>query len=292
MERTSKLLSMRPKATKWDGRFVVFFEEKLDGRRTSIIKRNGEIQVFGRKKYIDHWPLLKQNAPFADFCLSLPDNTFVDGEILIPGKSSAHVAMGPEIINKPFEYRAFALPYYDNQNLIYKAPEDVRLILLDKGFKIPKLCADISWNSPAWKIKELAKELGIEGFVGKVHHFTGGWFKVKPNETVDAIVCAFYEGEGEFAGTLGSMGCAVYDNGELTEIAKVAKGWDRETRDSLWENREDYLWKVAEIIHDGVTKNGLLSFSRFSQWREDKPLSECTIDQLKNTELRDFSDES
>ena len=122
----------------------------------------------------------------------------------------------------------------------------------------------------------LAIAEGLEGFVLKSSHWDE-WYKVKPTRTMDCIVVGIKPGQSKYEGMIGSLILMVYNGDELIYITNCS-GLTDEQR--AW-NEEDCIGKVCEIAYDGVMARGGLRFPRFLRWRDDKPASECRIEQIK-----------
>lgn len=131
-----------------------------------------------------------------------------------------------------------------------------------------------------------------------------GMVKIKRMRTADTVVKAFRFGKAE--GTVGSLILGLYDeDGELREVGHVSGFSAREKRDlvarlepyrtyergsgepSRWKSDEELVWEglrpelVVEVAYDHVTGRRIRHGARFVRWRDDKPPTECTIDQLR-----------
>jgi ATP-dependent DNA ligase len=85
-------------------------------------------------------------------------------------------------------------------------------------------------------------------------------------------------GKGKNAGRHGSLVVGLYTKaGHLRAVAQVGKGNDAEWRDKPISS---LLGKVVEVSHEGVQAKGMLKFSCFERFREDKRAEDCTMDQL------------
>ena len=98
-----------------------------------------------------------------------------------------------------------------------------------------------------------------------------GILKAKTFFTVDLRVVGFESGKlgSKYENTLGSL-VLEYKNNKVN-----ADGMTDEMRDEIWNNKEKYIGKIAEIQHKGETKDnktGLpsLNFPKFKRWRDDK----------------------
>lgn len=113
---------------------------------------------------------------------------------------------------------------------------------------------------------------GLEGLVVKTvgHKYektrSKHWLKMKEVGSVDVRVVGYGEGEGKYAGTLGAI-IVQLDNGQTTN---VGTGFSDAQRNQIWENRDTYLHRHAEIQYHEITMDGNLRHPRFYRWREDK----------------------
>ena len=93
---------------------------------------------------------------------------------------------------------------------------------------------------------------------------------MKKFESCDLKVVGFEEGEGNFKGTLGRINVEFKDN-----IVGVGSGFELTMRDEIWNNKDKYIGKIAEIQYFEITKNQKdnkesLRFPVFKGWRFDK----------------------
>lgn len=94
--------------------------------------------------------------------------------------------------------------------------------------------------------------------------------KLKLECDCDLKIVGYDEGEGKFKGTLGSLICETSDGLLRTNIS----GFNDETRNAIWKNREYYLDKVITVrFNDVMQKEGQpasLFLPRFVEFRDDK----------------------
>ena len=94
--------------------------------------------------------------------------------------------------------------------------------------------------------------------------------KVKKMQSVDLKVIGFEEGTGNLSGTLGRINVTYKGN-----IVGVGSGFELSMRDEIWNNKDKYLDKIAEIQYFEETSNQKddklsLRFPVFKDWRFDK----------------------
>jgi ATP-dependent DNA ligase len=126
-------------------------------------------------------------------------------------------------------------------------------------------------------------EAGYEGSVVKhldAPYASGkrgkGWYRLKPQATVDVVVTGYKEGEGSFAGLVGAVHFGQYDaDGILVERGRCS-GMDWDTRKFISANREACLGRVFELAHHGAMPPteakplGALRHPQFKRWRPDR----------------------
>jgi ATP-dependent DNA ligase len=130
-----------------------------------------------------------------------------------------------------------------------------------------------------------------------------GMVKVKRVRTIDCVVVGWRPGKEE--GTLGSLILGLYDDGGELQVVGHTSGFkakekrelpaklapyetgERGTGDaSRWTAGRELEWisvrpeLVCEVAFDHVSARRIRHGAKFLRWRDDKPPSECTIDQL------------
>lgn len=94
--------------------------------------------------------------------------------------------------------------------------------------------------------------------------------KVKQCYSNDGIIQGFYEGKGDFEGTLGGVYITYKDI-----IVKVGSGFKAHEREEIWNNQDKYVGKLAEykFTSESNDNDGNLKDLRFARWvglRDDK----------------------
>ena len=130
-----------------------------------------------------------------------------------------------------------------------------------------------------------------------------GMVKVKRVRTIDAVVLGWRPGKEE--ATLGSIILGLFDHtGSLREIGHSSGFKAKEKRElpaylapyetgergtgepSRWNSARDLAWVklrpelVVEVTFDHVSDGRIRHGAKVQRWREDKPPTECTLDQL------------
>lgn len=142
-------------------------------------------------------------------------------------------------------------------------------------------------------VHQACLDKGFEGTVAKRKDSTyvwrngKGWFKLKPQKLIDAVVLGFTDGEGKYAGQIGAMvfGQPVPDDIDLTKVNCEVRGdyivrgqcsgMTDELRLDMSERREELVGHVVEIKHHGLMHGGVkFRHPQFSRWRPDKPVAD------------------
>jgi ATP-dependent DNA ligase len=100
-----------------------------------------------------------------------------------------------------------------------------------------------------------------------------GWWKLKPQATVDVVVMGYKPGEGSFEGLVGAIMFGQYDNGKLIYRGKCS-GMDLTERYDFTENADDYIGTVIEVAHMGLMEPSSeypLGAFRHPQFKRTRP---------------------
>lgn len=146
--------------------------------------------------------------------------------------------------------------------------------------------------SPAEEATEEAHEAhlaaGFEGSMVKLaaaRYASGkrgsGLAKLKPQQTDEAIVIGFKEGEGGFAGMIGALIVGQHNaTGELVEVTRFS-GFDIPLRKHISDHRDEYLGRVVEFKSHGLMPSGGYRHPQFLRFRDDKGADECVVAEPK-----------
>lgn len=112
---------------------------------------------------------------------------------------------------------------------------------------------------------------GHEGAMVKRFHYdykvgrSTDWMKLKPKDEVDVRITGYTEGEGKFAGLIGSV-CGVAEDGTAVSFS----GFSDELRAEISANREAFLDRWAEVrFMQRDSKDGF-RHPQFYRWHPDK----------------------
>jgi len=287
---------------KWDGfRAIAYVNEKL-----SLRSRNEKE--------------LKYNFPEIEELEDLAHNVVLDGEIVImkEGKADfqallergqADSLLGVEVQTRrlPAMYVVFDILEKDGKPLI-KLPLMERKRILKDSVREGKhvLLSDfVEEKGEAYYTAALQK--GLEGVMAKRKDSpyepgirSGNWLKIKKLQSCDCVVFGYTKGTGVRADTFGALLLGLYNReGKPVYVGKVGTGFSQETLNTLSQKFQkleaklppfkvgilgEMRWLkpklVCEVLYQTVTRDGRLRMPRFRGLREDKPPSECTLDQI------------
>lgn len=281
-------------------------EIKFDGSRYLSI----EGRFFSRKKSENKkdpenlgMPVEKTaNVPHLSKLLSVT-GLILDGEVFYPGQKSNNVTsiMGakPEkAIARQKEQGWIQYVIYDI--LMYKGidltstPWSRRRELLEEAYeeyvvgyeRIIHLSQVAEGTANKRDMLKWAEDNGEEGIMLKNVHATykpdkrpeHHWYKVKGEITIDAVITGFTEGEGKYAGLIGSIEFGLYKSDGVLYSAGTCSGMTDEVRKNLTDNREHYAGSVIEIKAMERTAKGLFRHPVFLRFRDDKSPIDCRWD--------------
>jgi ATP-dependent DNA ligase len=283
------------------------YEQKFDGFRAIVFVDGDEhrIQSRGSKDLTRYFPELR-----------FPAGRYVlDGEIVIDGDGDAQAfgALQQRIhpaasrIERlasewPASYVAFDLLELDGVELL-REPFERRRDALDglAALRRSELVQD-----PEAAERWLAHTEGVVAKRLDAPYASGkrtAMIKVKRARTIDCVVMGYRPGTAE--GTVGSLILGLYEPGGglrpvghtsafsaarkrelLGELAPYETGERGSGEPSRWTADRDLEWValrpelVVEVGYDHVSDGRIRHGTKIMRWRDDKPASACTIDQL------------
>ena len=261
--------------------------EKLDGMRTIMIVENGNVTFFSRQgQPIAGLVEIAQDAKL------LPDNVY-DGELLIHNaddyKDRDVLQETLKIARKDGEKRGLILHLFDmipieefkagESKATYRKRKEELEFIVDK-LKSPyiKVVPNLYVGKDLDAIPKLLEEMNRKGKEGLMLNVSDGKYqckrtdvllKIKSMNTMDCKIIGFEDGTGKYEGMLGAL-ILDYKGYEL----RCGSGFTDEDRKEIWNNKEKYLGKIAEIQYFRESRNqdgGLsVSFPVFICIRHDK----------------------
>lgn len=261
--------------------------EKLDGMRTIMIVENGNVTFFSRQGQ----PITGLVEIIRD-AVSLPDNVY-DGELLIANaddyKDREVLQETLKIARKDGEKRGLVLHLFDmipieefkageSKATYRKRKEELSFIVEKLGSPYIKVVPNLYVGKDLDVIPKLLEEMNRKGKEGLMLNVSDGKYqckrtdvllKIKSMNTMDCKIIGFEEGTGKYEGMLGAL-LLDYKGYEL----RCGSGFTDEDRKEIWNNKEKYLGKIAEIQYFRESRNqdgGLsVSFPVFICIRHDK----------------------
>lgn len=261
---------------------LLYLTTKLDGNRINIFNyadgrkiaktRTGKI-IEGLEAFLEK--------------LILPCGHVCDGEIIaIEGNTSAEkYKKTSEIMRKKGEKTGIKFNFFDlipidefdkgKSSDIYS--ERRKVLDLYKKFnsnyqEVVEILSVVKGDDPViFDLLDKATNAGEEGLMGNVADAyyeckrSYGILKFKKFEEVDILCTGVLEGQGEKKGTLGSI--EVDFKGVKV---KVGSGFDDETRERIFNNKDEIIGKIVTVKYFEVTKDGSLRFPVFKDIRLDK----------------------
>lgn len=261
--------------------------EKLDGMRTIMIVENGNVTFFSRQGQ----PITGLVEIIRD-AVSLPDNVY-DGELLIANaddyKDREVLQETLKIARKDREKRGLVLHLFDmipieefkageSKATYRKRKEELSFIVEKLNSPYIKVVPNLYVGKDLDVIPKLLEEMNRKGKEGLMLNVSDGKYqckrtdvllKIKSMNTMDCRIIGFEEGTGKYEGMLGAL-LLDYKGYEL----RCGSGFTDEDRKEIWNNKEKYLGKIAEIQYFRESRNqdgGLsVSFPVFICIRHDK----------------------
>jgi bifunctional non-homologous end joining protein LigD len=298
------------------------FEVKWDGiRAISYIGETVSIRSRNNVELIDMFPEfleLKDLAP----------STVLDGEIvIIKGKSDFQTllerirARSPADIefmaqSHPATYVVFDILERDGKPLIDMPLIERKQLLKNYVKESQSVVLSVFVEDQGEAYYRNALEKGVEGIMAKRKDSkyepgirSGNWLKIKKLTTCDCVIFGYTKGEGARGASFGALILGLYDEGNPVYIGKVGTGFSSEGIESLLESfeglktqaeslkgveiAEEITWLepklVCEVEYQAVTKERKLRLARFKRLRSDKNPLECTIDQIREVNLEEYS---
>lgn len=302
-----------------------WLEPKLDGFRLIChVVSDTHVEMWTRSLKPQHDDTRTKIPHIAEELLkTFPVGTVIDGEVMAMrvlddgtienNFETVQSVMLSGIDTAIFKGKTTKLQYsifditHNGEMDIRDAPLSTRRKLLetyiDARDDLTYITAVATWPVDADTHWALVK-IGFEGSVVKfadTPYLSGkrgkGWYKVKEQPTIDAVIVGYLDGNGKFAGKVGAvlfgqpvMGSPyekAFMNGQLDKDVKIelmplphivrgqCSGMDDAERDLISQNRDEFLGTVIEVGHNGVFPGGVtLRHPQFKQFRPDKPASD------------------
>jgi DNA ligase D-like protein (predicted ligase) len=206
-----------------------FYELKLDGYRTQVLKKRGFVTLFSRRgnNFTHRFRAISEAFAF------LPDDTILDGEVVAlddEGKPSFSALQNFRARRESLYFYAFDLLVYQGRDLRKLALSDRRVVLEEhalRGSRDPVRLSVVFTTSPTQLITAV-KQNGLEGIVAKRAISTyesgdrsGAWLKYKTNKGQELVIGGYKPGSTTFEYLLAGY----YEGKDLIFIAKIKNGF-------------------------------------------------------------------
>ena len=299
------------------------FEVKWDGFR-AIAYVNEEVSLRSRndKELIDNFPELKELTQLAQ-------NTVLDGEIIILNKGKVNFqallergrVVSPTEIEfrtsqSPAAYVVFDILEKDGKPLLNLPLMERKKILKTTVKEGPHVLLEDFVEEKGEAYYKVALDKGLEGIMAKKKDSiyepgvrSGNWLKMKKLRSCDCVIFGYTKGTGGREKTFGALLLGLYDKeGKPVYVGKVGTGFSQQTLKVLSEAFQELktdaaplkadvtemvTWLkpklVCEVAYQVVTKDGRLRMPRFQGLRNDKSPSECTVDQIVENPLEEYT---
>jgi len=266
------------------------FENKLDGIRLLLKKRNGQLSFWTRSRRLldplNVLGVLSQNVKKA--ILAVPGDIILDGELWIPhcAPGQGFRILSPIVKSKrppkiDAIYSPFDILYTEDHKTLYNQSYDKRKQVL-YNLNIPDVLKSFSLEN-FQDLRTILKTTIYEGLVMKkrdsLYCFKRSleWLKIKPNlQTLDVQIVRAHKGKGKYSGYYTSVDVAVQHNGQLVQVGQVGSGFSENDLIYLKTLVENDMQKVIiqikceALLRNKKNSNYALRFPRFINYREDK----------------------
>lgn len=247
------------------GEIYKYTSIKRDGHFTTLQIRANGVKAFTRNgkeiteklKYLDWF----QN-------IRLGKDAEFSGELWIPGGVATDVPHAYCTKNQKLRFDVFQAEHL---------PEGIPLWEVEEEANYSNLQMIPYWefNNKEYTRNVFSKWKDVEGFV----YSTGNrsdQCKEKPMHTADLVILGVQEGQGKYAGMVGSISVGI-DGEELA----TCSGFTDEIRKQITDNPDLYLGKVVEIQYQKIGSGGRLRHPVFVSFRDDKSAEECKGEDLQ-----------
>jgi bifunctional non-homologous end joining protein LigD len=286
------------------------FEAKLDGVRTIVLLRDGDVRLRSRRglDVTKQYPALVEELARQPAC-----ELALDGEIVAfddEGRPSfeqiqqrLNLTRDADIRRAesevPAYFYAFDLLHVDGYGLRGATLEHRRALLERVLAPTEHVRLLEAFEAEGETAYDAATRLGFEGVLAKRRDSTYApgqrsqqWLKIKSTKTDEFVVGGYTEGQGARAKTFGALLLGQYEDGRLVYCGHVGSGFDdrtlaalRERLDALRTGERPFAeqpplkgtttWVrpelVAEVKFAQRTREGYLRAPVFLHLREDKP---------------------
>ena len=298
------------------------FEVKWDGvRAIAYVAEDVSLRTRNDNEIITKFPELNELSDLAS-------DVVLDGEIVVltdglpdfQAVASRNQQQNPRDIRKqaaqrPATYIVFDILESNGVSLIDR-PLYERLEILENHLEQGRhVVRSQPIREYGVEYYEAALQKNLEGIMGKRRDSpyqpgsrSPDWLKIKQVKTCDCVVFGYTRGSGDREKSFGALLLGLYDDGKPAYVGRVGTGFsDRDLENithrlealevtDCWFYEEDIprdsRWVeprvVAKIGYQEVTDDQRLRAPRFQGFREDKPVSLCSINQIRPQRLEEY----
>lgn len=261
----------------------VYVSPKLDGYRCLAVCAGGSVTLYSRKgtEYLN-FPGVEEDLKHSFSCDVVLDGEIMSDDFQAMQKSAFANTRGTVVGDVKFHVFDF-IPYNEWISGNFKMSKSDRLTLLEKMNKVlkHKKSIELVEQNKANTIEEIQgsqlkfEQQGYEGAMvipADSTYYKGRksnkLLKFKSMQSQDCVVTNFYEGT---VGTRneGRLGGLILKQ-ENNKICECGTGFTDEDREYIYNNKSEFIGKVAEIKYQELTKDGIMRFPVFVRWRNDK----------------------
>jgi len=243
-------------------------EKKLDGWRFLFHVTETGVRSYAARNGSDR----TGQAPAIEAVLAtLPNDTILDAELIVPGEQSPRVAHELAHGGDNLKAVVFDMPRMAGRDITAETYDQRRELLV----RLADLFSDPVSLIEAFDADEDRHDewiaAGIEGSVVKCKQSryeprkSKSWLKFKAEWTTDAVVIGFQAGKGKWSDHAGAFEIKMVDNG-IETTASTATDLIRE---EIKATPEKYLGKIIEVRHNGLMDSGKPRHPRFIRLRTD-----------------------
>lgn len=283
------------------------YEEKLDGTRALLYKKNNNIKLINRRNNnITH------RYPEFNFEKNIKANSCVlDGEIVILNKKGISdfnllqhrdLLEDKEKIKKRSKSMQATFVVFDilelNEEKLTSLTQKERFKILKKTIKKSKYIKIIKSSKNGKKLFAILTKKDGEGVIAKdpeEKYYEGkrkkAWIKIKKQNTIDGIIIGYTQEKRK----LSTLLLAAYKHHKLTYIGKVGTGFSQKEQSQILKKLEKIKTNkpaiknlpkntifvrpklIAEAKYLEITKNNKMRAPVFVRMRTDKILKDCVI---------------
>lgn len=259
-------------------KYPVIVEPKLDGVRCLAHLDEDKISFYSRD--------LKPFVNFEELEQDLIKNFLWAGEVVLDGEVVAKSGKFDDTISRArshrgvnthieYEYHIFDI-LHGRFDTLYMRKEYLGMFESSIYFKIAPFVA-VDTEQELLDCHKAYCDAGYEGTMIKnpyaiYHHGRNqDWKKLKPFHTADLTITNITEGKGKASGMMGRIEVQGFigDSDDVYVKTEVGTGFSDELRKDMFDNKNKYLGKVAEIQYQEITKDNSLRFPSFKRMRTD-----------------------